>query len=151
MSNPNLFVWHRICWSIGVCDGLERRCSHALSNASGFPVSDAHRELPFHLSHSQLILSKYMTTKIKVTCAVSAYRRQRTRSEQLKEDSKSAYIRRFLCGEVMNLTLFSIWTQLIWFANFVQRSDIKGSRFKRSIRGGVHEKRTSIIIPILSD
>jgi hypothetical protein len=69
------------------------------------------------------------------------FRRQRTRSEQLKGDSKSAYLRRFLCSEVMNRTLFSIRTQLIGFAIFVQRSDIKGSRFKRSIRGGVHEKR----------
>src|SRR5262249_14235660 len=36
----------------------ERRCSHALSQSSGFPVSGAHRELPFRLSHSQLIVSK---------------------------------------------------------------------------------------------
>src|SRR5437868_2945400 len=46
---------------------------------------------------------------------------------------KSAYVRRFLRGEVIYLTLFGIRTHLAAFANVVQRSDRKGSPFKRSM------------------
>jgi hypothetical protein len=35
-------------------------------------------------------------------------RQHQARSEQLKEDSKSAYIRRFLCGEVIPTTPLSL-------------------------------------------
>ena len=58
------------------------------------------------------------------------FRRQRTRSGQLKEDTQSAYVRRFLRGEIINIPLFLTRTHLAKFAKICERSDTKDHRPK---------------------
>jgi hypothetical protein len=64
----------------------------------------------------------------------SGFRRQRTRSEQLKEDTKSAYVRRFLRGDVINFALLKTRTQFTGTSKLAGDQQAKGSPVKRGIR-----------------